>query len=68
MAGVPPLFGFISKEITYEAALGGSIWTMAAMFCGSLLFVFIAGVVGVGPFWGKRRPTPQALHEAPISL
>jgi multicomponent Na+:H+ antiporter subunit A len=68
MAGVPPLFGFIAKELTYEAGLSSGVWAMAALFCGGVLFVFVAGVVGVGPFWGKLRQTPHPPHEAPFSL
>jgi multicomponent Na+:H+ antiporter subunit A len=68
MAGMAPFFGFIAKELTYEAALGSGLGVTAVMFCGSVLFVFIAGVVGFGPFWGARRQTPHTPHEAPFSL
>jgi multicomponent Na+:H+ antiporter subunit A len=68
MAGVAPLFGFIAKELTYEAGLSSGVWAIAALFGGSVLFVFIAGVVGIGPFWGELRQTPHPPHEAPFSL
>ena len=68
MAGVPPLFGFIAKELTYEAGLGSGMGAMAALFCGGMLFVFVAGSVGIGPFWGKLCRTPHPPHEAPFSL
>jgi multicomponent Na+:H+ antiporter subunit A len=68
MAGVPPLFGFIAKGLTYEAGLSGGGGAMAALFCGGVLFVFVAGVVGAGPFWGKLRQTSHPPHEAPFSL
>jgi multicomponent Na+:H+ antiporter subunit A len=68
MAGLPPFFGFISKELTYEAALGYHIGVGVMTFVASLLFVFIAGTVGIGPFWGPARQTPHHAHEAPPSL
>jgi multicomponent Na+:H+ antiporter subunit A len=68
MGGVLPLFGFISKELTYEVALGGGLWLTGAVLCASLIFVFVAAVVGLGPFWGRRIATPYSPHEAPLSL
>lgn len=68
MAGLPPFFGFIAKELTYEAALGHGVIVAAAAFAASLFFVFIAGVVGIAPFWGAPRHTPHHPHEAPPSL
>jgi multicomponent Na+:H+ antiporter subunit A len=68
MAGLPPLFGFISKELTYEAALHSGPWLTAAVVAASLSFVFVAGVVGVGPFVGRIARTPKPPHEAPLSL
>ena len=68
MAGLPPLFGFISKELTYEVALEFGPWLAGAVVLAGLSFVFVAGVVGVGPFWGKRKETPESPHEAPLSM
>ena len=68
MAGLPPLFGFISKELTYGVALESGSWLTAAVFFASLFFVFVAGAVGIGPFWGKRKPTPTAPHEPPLGM
>jgi multicomponent Na+:H+ antiporter subunit A len=68
MGGVLPLFGFISKELTYEVALAGGLLLTAAVIGASLIFVFVAAVVGLGPFWGKRVETPHRPHEAPLSL
>jgi multicomponent Na+:H+ antiporter subunit A len=68
MAGLPPFFGYISKELTYEAELGHGVFMAAAAFAASLFFVFVAGVVGIGPFWGARRETPHHPHEGPPSL
>ncbi|HSL28404.1 MAG TPA: putative monovalent cation/H+ antiporter subunit A [Anaerolineales bacterium] len=65
MAGLPPLFGFISKELTYGVALESGPWLTAAVFVASLFFVFVAVMVGIGPFWGERKQTPKSPHEAP---
>jgi multicomponent Na+:H+ antiporter subunit A len=68
MAGLPPLFGFISKELSYAVALESGTWLTVAIVLGGLFFVFVAGAVGVGPFWGKRTETPKPPHEAPASM
>jgi len=58
MAGVLPLFGFISKELVYEVALESGSGLTAAIVASGLSFVFVAGVTGLGPFWG-RAPRPS---------
>ena len=68
MAGLPPLLGFISKELVYEAALQFRPWLTAAVVAAGLFTVFVAGVVGVGPFWGRAAETPKHPHEAPLNL
>jgi multicomponent Na+:H+ antiporter subunit A len=60
-AGLPPLFGFISKELAYAAALDTGPWLTAAVAAGGLGFVFAALVAGVGPFWGGPPRAPK-LH------
>lgn len=79
MAGLPPLFGFISKELTYEVALQFGPWLTGAVIVGAMFTVFVAGVAGIGPFWGSPLlPSPSQgrsetgagvrVHEAPPSL
>ena len=68
MAGLPPLFGFISKEMSYEVALEFGPWITAAVVFAGLSFVFVAGAAGVGPFWGRRKQTPKSPQEAPASM
>jgi len=68
MAGLPPLFGFIAKELTYEAGLHANGWLLAATVTASLVFVFVALVVGLGPFWGAAGQTPKTPHEAPAAM
>lgn len=68
MAGLPPLFGFIAKELIYETGLEFNGWLMAAIIVMGLSTVFVAGITGVGPFWGKLMDTPKKAREAPFSM
>ena len=70
MAGLPPLFGFIAKELSYEAALHAPamVWITAAAVTANIFLVAVAVMVGLRPFLGKARPTPQPAHEAPLSM
>ncbi|RJP53816.1 MAG: putative monovalent cation/H+ antiporter subunit A [Anaerolineaceae bacterium] len=68
MAGLPPLFGFIAKELVYETGLEFNSWLMAAIIFMGLSNVFVAGVVGVGPFFGRLVKTRKKPHEAPIGM
>ena len=71
MAGLPPLFGFVAKELFYEAKQeaprAGEFLTIAS-FAGSALVVAAAGLVGWRPFFGPKRETPRPAHEAPPAL
>lgn len=70
MAGLPPLFGFIAKELTLEATLTSParvLLTGVTVLVG-MLSVAIAATAGVGPFIGRVLDTPRQPHEAPISL
>lgn len=71
MCGVPPVLGFISKELVYEAKLemGNIGWVLALLGVGAnALVVAVALIVGVRPFIGKPLHTPKHPHEAPPSL
>lgn len=71
MAGLPPLFGFIGKELLYEAELHaprlGFVIAVIGVL-GNILLVAIAGIVGIRPFFGSLPKTPRTPHEAPLSL
>jgi multicomponent Na+:H+ antiporter subunit A len=58
MAGLPPLIGFIGKELIYEATDGAAGWalaaTVAAVAANALVFA-CAGIVAVQPFAGRPR-------------
>ena len=63
-AGVPPMLGFIGKDLIYEAALQMEEHTVlltTVAVLTKLLLVYAGFVVGVRPFLGKR---PEALAEA----
>jgi multicomponent Na+:H+ antiporter subunit A len=72
MAGIPPLFGFIAKEVFYEAVLHAGpaavMLTAAAVF-SAVIFVNVAAVVGIYPFLSKQAGnTPKHPHEGPLGL
>ena len=71
MAGLPPLFGFISKEVFYKAAYDAP--DLAALLTGlavvsSVMIVAAGGLVSVKPFFGRAGHTPKSPHEAPLSM
>ncbi|MEM1041307.1 MAG: putative monovalent cation/H+ antiporter subunit A [Bacteroidota bacterium] len=71
MAGVPPLFGFIGKELAYKAKLGfdgADVLLPGAAVVANALTIAAAGIVVLRPFWGALQPTPKDAHEAPPSM
>jgi multicomponent Na+:H+ antiporter subunit A len=71
MAGLPPLFGFISKEVFYKAAYDAP--DLAALLTGlavlsSVMIVAAGGLVSLKPFFGRAGHTPKSPHEAPLSM
>lgn len=68
MAGLPPLFGFIAKEMYYEVGIEYGLLLATAIVLGGLFFVFVAAAAGIGPFWGERKETPKSPHEAPSGM
>lgn len=71
LAGVGPFLAFIGKEALFEAvwasAEARAVLVPAAVFAGAL-FVAVAGLVAVGPFFGPPRPGLAKAHEAPPSM
>jgi multicomponent Na+:H+ antiporter subunit A len=71
MAGIPPLFGFISKEFTYGATLDMTVnspLTTSAFFIAGVLFTAAAGMLSYIVFFGKRNRLKTQPTEAPFSL
>jgi multicomponent Na+:H+ antiporter subunit A len=71
LAGLPPLLGFIGKELVYEAALEAPFTShllTGVTVASSMLFVAVAAMVGFQPFLRRAMPTPHTPHEGPLSL
>lgn len=71
MAGLPPFFGFLTKEEIYAALAAGDLYsilvTVIAVFGNALMFA-IAFAVALRPFTGKPVETTKHPHEAPVLL
>jgi multicomponent Na+:H+ antiporter subunit A len=68
MAGLPPLLGFISKELIYDAKLQApraQEYITALGVTANAMIVAVACMLALGPFYGRRRETPRPAHEAP---
>lgn len=78
MAGVLPFFGFIGKELVYEAALGASAfqWLLfAVVFFSGMVFVAVALAIGYHIFWRSKgevtpieHPDSALLYLPPVVL
>jgi len=75
MSGIPPLIGFISKELTYEATLGYPDLTTASALLITALAVLsnmaaiaVAILTAFKPFTGELYETPKHPYPAPLSL
>jgi multicomponent Na+:H+ antiporter subunit A len=71
MAGVLPFFGFISKELFYEAAIdfsAGNILIILAVFVSGVIFAALAIEIAYSVFFGKFSETPKKAHEAPFLM
>lgn len=65
MAGVPPLLGFVAKELMIEASLSSALLAAAAVASAGLT-VAAAGLVAARPFLGASGA--ETAHEAPWTL
>lgn len=71
MAGLPPLFGFISKEMIYGASLDASLLpriTTGLFLAANALTVTVAVVTGVLPFFRKSTPPTLHHHHLPAAI
>ncbi|MHC4832802.1 MAG: putative monovalent cation/H+ antiporter subunit A [Planctomycetota bacterium] len=65
MAGLPPLLGFIGKELLLEATLAAPVWNTALVVAttfAAALTVAVAWLAGVKPFLGAVADTPRTPH------
>jgi len=72
MAGLPPLIGFVAKEVLYYGTSGwleywGGPITLTAVV-GNALMLVIAAAVAIKPFFGPTVETPKHAHEGPVLL
>lgn len=59
MSGLPPLIGFISKELVYEAVLDATAGTYGLLALTLLTNVFLvttSAIVAIRPFFGRAAP------------
>lgn len=71
LAGVPPLFGFIGKELMLEAVFsadGFRALLILFAFLSAILTIAVAAIIALRPFYGRRHATPKTPHEAPFSM
>lgn len=71
LAGVPPMFGFVGKELMFESVLGaGSFRALLVLFAfiAAFLTIAVAAIIALRPFFGKQHHTPKVPHEAPLSM
>lgn len=71
LAGVPPLLGFIGKELKFEAVLGAGDFQgllVVFAFVSAIMTIAVAAIVALRPFYGKRHETPRTPHEAPFGM
>lgn len=69
-AGVAPMFGFIGKEMVYEAAqqARAALWVTGTLFVANALLVAVAVMVSLRILSGKRRGGHPHIHEAPAAM
>lgn len=70
MAGLPPMIGWIGKELIYAGAatMAGAPLVIAAAVAANALVFAVAGVVTLRPFLGAPLRTPHPAHEAPWQM
>ncbi len=71
LAGLPPLLGFLGKELMFESVLEASAWRpliLLLAFMAAFLTLAVAAIVALRPFFGAPRETPRSPHEAPHAM
>ena len=70
MAGLPPLLGFVSKELIYETILGmPSVgWATSASLIANALLFAATGMLIIRPFFAPSGKTHQNHHKVSFPL
>lgn len=68
MAGLPPLNGFISKELAYEVAWHADTWIAVVAVAGSACTAAYTLRLVIGAFFGTPADATVHAHEAPLGL
>ncbi|MCC5880611.1 MAG: putative monovalent cation/H+ antiporter subunit A [Idiomarina sp.] len=72
LAGLPPLFGFVAKELLLESLLDDmfSMVILAMVILSSIFIVCVAALVAIRPFFGEFKAGKDAdqIHEAPAGM
>lgn len=79
MSGLPPLLGFVGKELIYEATIhleheaAQNQQTFAALLTAAELLtnifaVTVAALIAIRPFYGPARETPVHPHAPPAGM
>ncbi len=71
MAGFPLFFGYVGKKIMYMGALTEEVLPLFAtivILLANSLMTAVAGVLLLGPFAGKRRPSLATVHDPPWTM
>ncbi len=71
MAGAPPLFGFVGKELLLKANLDLEFLGVNLILVATLANIFLVAmalVVVVWPFCGRRTAAAQRAHEVPALM
>ncbi len=71
MAGLPPMLGFLSKELLYEAKIAAPFapWAISTVgMAANALMVATAALVVLRTFWGKLDASHRTLHDPPFGM
>lgn len=68
LAGLPPLFGFIGKELLLEAGLSGTSWLITLIVVAASLVAGVALTLIFKPFFGAEVTLPKQPHESSIPM
>ncbi|WP_192035242.1 putative monovalent cation/H+ antiporter subunit A [Halomonas sp. YLGW01] len=66
LAGLPPLLGFVGKELMLTSVLEAPAWRpliLLLAFTAAFLTLAVAAIVILRPFFGHRQTTPKTPHD-----